>query len=89
LPQRHCFAAVAWDDATTTKAQAAYRLGLATGEELADRDKLPRCALCGAEDFQIEDGKTRFTTMAEALPALAAAQEAQARTRELFKVQRN
>jgi hypothetical protein len=79
-PQRHCFMAVAFDDAKATPTEACIELGRSATEHMARHGS--SCALCGSDDFTVEVGVTRFATMAEAMPALASSMEAQLATRD-------
>jgi hypothetical protein len=84
-PQRHCFVAVAWDDAAGTLAGASVKLANATVQVLGDRGhEAFVCAICGSTSFHQEDGITRWETMAEAAPHLLASQAAQLLTREML-----
>jgi hypothetical protein len=68
-PKRHCFMAVAWDDTTSDQAEIAYKLDEVFDEWVKAGN--PRvCALCGATDFMLDDGVTRFKTLEEAQPYL-------------------
>jgi hypothetical protein len=79
-PQRHCFVAIAWDDAKTMEGLACLELQIA-----ADAiSKTPQCAICGSTTFHREDGITRFKTMAEARPHIEACAVAQQVSRELL-----
>jgi hypothetical protein len=61
--------AAVWDDTTTDLATVALHLGKQFGDWIAAGN--PReCALCGAADFMLDDGVTRFKTMDEARPYL-------------------
>jgi hypothetical protein len=58
--------------------------------ELTAEDKLnPWCGLCRSRDLRIETARTRFDTMAEALPHLEAAKEAQYASTAFWKAARN
>jgi len=69
-PQGHTFAAISYDDAQHTKAEAAYYLGKGAG--LLARNGPPVCPECGAVDFRLEDVVTDYATMTNAIPALTA-----------------
>jgi hypothetical protein len=87
-PSRHCFMAAAWDDTTTEQAAVAYRLGKEVGEWVAAGN--PRaCALCGATDFMLDDGVTRFTTLEEARPHIEEQERLQWLIREVILRDRN
>jgi hypothetical protein len=83
--RRHCFVAIAWDDASNSLPGASVMLGKATTDLLGDRGaEAFVCALCGSTTFHQEDGVTRFRTMAEAMPHLKRAELDQLVTRELL-----
>jgi hypothetical protein len=84
-PRRHCFMAVAYDDATTNSVRA--RLELSRG--LTAIGAVRVCALCRATRFHLEDGVTRFRTLAEAEPHLMACQADQVGTRRRLLRERN
>jgi hypothetical protein len=80
-PQRHCFAAVAWNDDETDLATGLDELARATAI-LSEGDPLRLvCALCGSRDLRPEDGITRWRTREEALPHLRACELEQLFTR--------
>ncbi len=81
-PQRHCFLALAYDSRHTSDAMASYRLGHATREHMQRHGC--KCAICGAEEFNVEIGEIGFVTMAEATPALLETRAANQRTRALL-----
>jgi len=75
-PQRHCFAAVAWDDRTGDLGQARHQISQFL-ERLDQAGVLQSCQICGSGTFHLEDGITRFRTLAEAEPHLVRAQTEQ------------
>jgi hypothetical protein len=77
----HCFMAAAWDDTTATQADIAYKLGHEMGEWVR-AGNTRACALCGATDFMLDDGVTRFKTLDEARPHLVEQERLQWLTRE-------
>jgi hypothetical protein len=72
--------AVAWDDTTSNHAEVAYELGKVFGEWV-EAGNPGVCALCGATDFELDDGITRFQTLDEARPHLEEQQALQWLTR--------
>lgn len=65
-PSRHCTIALVWNDKNQTEAEI-----LATGEEYFKQGPIRRlCGICNATDIRPETGKTRFNTIAEAMPTL-------------------
>ena len=84
-PQRHCFVAVAWDDAAQTLAGASVQLANAKVQLLGGRGAEGFvCAICGSTTFHTEDGVTRWETMSEAAPHLMASMRDQLLTREML-----
>jgi hypothetical protein len=73
--------AAAWDDTTSDQHEVAYKLGKAFGEWVAAGNPSV-CALCGASDFLLDDGVTRFKTLDEARPHLVEQERLQWITRE-------
>jgi hypothetical protein len=76
---RHCAFALAWDDTEHQPKQIE-----AEGHGYAERHGLrPECGICGGA-IAPEHGRTRFQTMAEALPSLTKSQADQVATRLLL-----
>lgn len=74
--QRHAAYAIPWDDTTTTAAAT-----VAAGEELrAGLGLADHCGICGGS-IAPEHARTRFTSLAEAMPALTEMASAQLESR--------
>lgn len=69
-PQRHCVMALAWDEressAQETESELREMFRTAVGKGLLN----PFCGLCRSETLHCESGRTRWSTMEEALPHL-------------------
>jgi hypothetical protein len=95
-PDRHCIMAAAHEAKTHAEADALITVGLREQLEgmIAEGTMNPRCGLCGASDatWRYELARTRFATMAEALPWLIelerANQEAADRFGDIHETQR-
>jgi len=75
-PSRHCTLAIAWDSkGATNEEMESYLKQVITGLEKQGRIN-PWCDLCGSRTFSYETGETKFTTIAEATPALKATEAA-------------
>jgi hypothetical protein len=90
-PQRHAVLAIPYDEADMTPESVAELLREATAEGIENRKLKPSCFICGApaETWHIEDGRTRFVTMSEAMPSLKAAEAANLAAREFLHRSRN
>ncbi len=79
-PNRHCAIAIAWDDQETNPQEAESR-----GERVFQETPLkPWCGICG-EGLHVEHGRTRFSTMEEALPHLRAIEKANLAARAILQ----
>jgi len=85
-PARHTIVAVAYlsqDGAPEVRhslmVQNASRLGMVQAY----------CGICGSDELRIEDAATRYTTMAEAQPALATIERENMETRRRVDAARN
>jgi hypothetical protein len=89
-PQRHAILAVAWDDAQMAPEDAQREFELKV-ELLHTTGVLRRrCEICVQDvPLHFEDSITRFRTMVEAAPHLAAEQAKQFATRQFLKAGRN
>ena len=63
-PSRHCAIAIAWDDQELTAEEAERQ-----GEQAFTQGINRWCGICGGS-LHVEHGRTRFKTIAEALPHL-------------------
>lgn len=87
-PQRHCILALAYDD---TEGGGEEILGLlqATVAGSIEQGLLnPWCGICQAREWTYEDGKTHFTSLAEAKPFLEQCQRDQMDFRTMLDLQR-
>jgi hypothetical protein len=88
-PDRHCILALAQaieDDCPEDIARLLDRLQGTVDQALAERVINPWCGLCHAEPERwiCEAGRTAFTTLAEAKPAIAESQARQDAVRTQF-----
>lgn len=87
-PQRHCIFAFAYepdgkeitDPAMIRKAEETLR------EMIAKKEINAHCGLCGSTTLRAEAGRTRFATMAEAMPHIKQEEAKQMLTRLLLGV---
>ena len=76
---RHCAIAEAWDDQEMSAGEAERR-----GEQAFTQRILNRwCGICGGS-LHVEHGRTKFTTMEEALPHIKAIEQANLRARSII-----
>lgn len=87
-PARHCILAGA--EVAATRDEAEREILAPVREQVADwlrRESLnPWCGLCGAkaDSWRYEIGRTRFRTMAEAMPSMRESEARQAAARAVF-----
>lgn len=85
-PSRHCIVALAYEGNDHEKHKADLEANI---ERLVVEKKVihPWCGLCGAkrEKWKYETAPTTFSTIEEAMPTLAAIQEAQIRAAECLQ----
>lgn len=79
-PSRHCSIGLAWDDTLDDTQQSIETAGAAMFVLMGINNW---CGICGGA-LTAEHGRTRFRTMEDAAPALAALQEAQLGTRRML-----
>lgn len=80
-PLRHCIMASAFDGDQTTTAQSEAAI-LARMVELKIN---PWCGICGSAELHFETGRTRFPSLAVAMPILKIAEEDNLRTRKYLE----
>lgn len=91
-PERHAIAANALEAETEEEcAVAGTNLIEALDEAIAKHVLNPWCELCKAprEKWHIETGRTKWTTLTEAMPHLRAEEQAQRESAEQIKASRN
>jgi hypothetical protein len=81
-PWRHCLCTVAFDEAHVSKEEGSRQvLTYLEAEITAGRLHL-RCEICNSTTIKVELGRTRFASIAEAIPAIRANQQHQKETRQ-------
>jgi hypothetical protein len=88
-PNRHCIAALAWEEPDFTSESAIAKLRDTINEAVSNNIIHHRCAICQSTDLSYEDGITRFECLREAMDDIAAVQVENLRTKRMLDVLKN
>ena len=87
-PQRHCYIATVYESPDGERIDEMTTRLLESYSKLIDEGHTPRCGICGFSRLTPEDMPTRFSTIAEAAPAILELERRQRFTREFFRASR-
>jgi hypothetical protein len=88
-PNRHCIAALAWEEPDFTPETAITKLRGTIEDAVAKEMLNHRCGICDSPYLVYEDGITKFESLLEATANVLMCQEEQMRTRMAIEAQRN
>jgi hypothetical protein len=83
-PKRHNIAAIVWEEPEFTPEIGIAKLKSMVQHLFETKAVNPWCGICLSRDLGYEDGISKFTTMPEALSAMAASQVQQAISRDII-----
>lgn len=89
-PNRHCIAALAWEESDQTSAESSQAsLKNAIDEAIEQKSLNPWCGLCNSTEFHYEDALTPFQSWQEAVPLLRQAERDALTTKQHYDALRN